>query len=69
MVASYPTYPTHTSCGFIYFTSEQVLEQLESMHGSLRERLEASESSIQRNISFGGHLDFLCDLVGSYGAR
>lgn len=48
---------------------KQVLRQLEEMHGLLAGRLEASSSLAQQRISLGAHLDFLCGLKGSYGAR
>lgn len=48
----------------------QVLNQLNTMHGTLRERLRASDSQSQRGITDdGGHLDFLERLSGIYGAR
>ena len=39
------------------------------MHGTLKDRLEAAESPIQQEVSLGGHLNFVCGLRGSYGAR
>lgn len=48
----------------------QVLDQLEEMHGTLRARLQATNSASQRALAAaGGHLDFLTSLRGLYGAR
>lgn len=46
-----------------------MLEQLIKMHGPLSKRLEAAEPKAQQDISLKGHLDFLCGLLGAYGAR
>ena len=39
------------------------------MHGKLKDRLEAAESTAQKEIALDGHLNFICGLRGSYGAR
>lgn len=52
-----------------YIGAKQVLDQLEEMHGSLSGRLQAAQSRMQREIALDGHLDFVCGLKGSYGAR
>lgn len=48
----------------------QVLDKLESMHGTLRERLMTTESTAQRALANSdGHLDFVESLRGLYGTR
>ncbi|CAM9487212.1 unnamed protein product, partial [Laminaria digitata] len=46
----------------------RVLDRLEEMHGTLKDRLEAAESPTQQEVSRDGHLNFVCGLRGSYGA-